>query len=88
MAIPPTHGGHPNERRMKDGTDQAHGRGGRIDLNHASKEDLMNCGLDRESAEKLLHFRDSHGGFETWGDFDEIPLSTEMLDRLRPHVQL
>jgi DNA uptake protein ComE-like DNA-binding protein len=88
MAFPPTHGRQPNEPRPKDGEDQSRGRDGRINLNHASKDDLMSAGLDRASAEKVLRFRDEHGGFETWGDFDGIPIATDLLDRLRPHVRL
>jgi hypothetical protein len=38
--------------------------------------------------EEVLRFRDEHGGFETWADFDEIPISTQELDGLRPQVQL
>lgn len=89
MAFPPTHGRTPNEPRPKGGEDQAHGRGGRIDLNHASKEDIMSAaGLDRQAAEKILKFRDERGGFETWRDFDEIPIPEEGRDKLRPHVLL
>jgi hypothetical protein len=44
--------------------------------------------LSKRSAEEVLRFRDEHGGFETWADFDEIPISTQELDGLRPQVQL
>lgn len=40
MAFPPTHGKTPNQRRLKGGEDQAH-VGERIDLNHASKQQIM-----------------------------------------------
>ena len=88
MAFPPTHGRTPNEPRPKGGEDQAHGLGGRINLNHASKADLMSAGLSKQSAERVLRFRDEHGGFETWADFDQIPIPTQELDGLRPQVQL
>lgn len=88
MVFPPTHGQTPNEPRPKGGEDQARGLGGRIDLNHASKTDLMSAGLSEPSAERVLRFRDEHSGFETWADFDMIPISTQELDALRPQVQL
>src|SRR5207237_6531719 len=89
MAFPPTHGRMPNERRSKDGEDQTHRSGGRIDLNHASKEDIMSAaGLDRKTAAQILRFRDERGGFETWRDFDEIPIAEEDREELRPHVAI
>ena len=89
MAFSPTHGRTPNERRRKGGEDQAHGPGGRINLNHASKQDIMSAGgLDRKTAERILRFRDEHGGFESWRDFDEIPIPEEDRDKLRPHVTM
>jgi hypothetical protein len=88
MAIPPTHGRSPNQRRLKGEEDQVHRRG-RIDLNQASKEDIMSAaGLDLRTAKQILKFRDEHGGFETWRDFDEIPISEADRDKLRPHVLL
>lgn len=89
MAFPPTHGERPNEPRPKDGEDQAHPRGDRLDLNHASKEQIMSAaGVDRDTAERILRFRDERGGFESWRDFDEMPISEDARTRLRPHVLL
>ena len=88
MAIPPTHGQTPNEPRPKGGEDQAHGRSGRLDLNHASKSDLISAGLSERSAERVLRYRDEHSGFETWADFDGIPIPPQELDALRPQVQI
>jgi DNA uptake protein ComE-like DNA-binding protein len=89
MAFPPTHGRTPNERRSKDREDQAHRAGGQIDLNHASKEDIISTtGLDGETAEQILRFRDQRGGFETWRGFDEIPIPDQDREKLRPHVAM
>lgn len=77
-----------NERKPQDGQDQAHPAPGRIDLNHASKEDLMEIpGIDPETATSLLRFRDRHGGIRSWKDFDESNLPGEDLDKLRPYVR-
>lgn len=89
MASPPTHGQTPGEPRPEEGQHQLHRFGGRIDLNHANKEQIMAAtGLDREVAEKIVRFRDERGGFKTWRDLEDLPIDEACREKLRPYVRL
>lgn len=60
-----------------------------IDLNHASKDDLMRAaGVDEATAAHILHFRDHNRGFRDASDLDAIPdVPTEVKDRIRAHAR-
>lgn len=45
-----------------------------IDLNKASVDELQSIeGIDRNWAQKIVEYRDSHGAFRDWSDLEDIP---------------
>lgn len=55
---------------------------GRIDLNTANEQDLMQIeGVSRERAKNIIEYRNQHGPFRTWDDVKKIPgFDEKMLD--------
>lgn len=57
----------------------------RINLNNASVDDLANLpGIGRRQAEIIVQYRNEHGDFEDWSDFDNIPgFSEGMIEEMK-----
>jgi competence protein ComEA len=56
-----------------------------FDLNTASIDDLLTVkGIDRDWAQKIIDYRNSHGPFNEWYDLDDIPgFTTRHVNDLR-----
>jgi DNA uptake protein ComE-like DNA-binding protein len=64
-------------------------RGGKLDLNEATFEQLRDLGLTVTLSARTISYRDSRGSFESMDELDEIPgLSTELKRVLRDQLKL
>lgn len=56
-----------------------------FDLNTASVDDFLKIeGFDRSWAQKIVDYRDEHGGFYDWSDLEAIPgFSARNIDKLK-----
>ncbi len=49
-------------------------QGDRIDVNRADPDELTVIeGIDVERAQLIVEYRDAHGAFESWDDFENVP---------------
>lgn len=55
------------------------------DLNTASVDDLLKIeGFDRNWAQKIVDYRNSHGVFHDWSDLQDIPgFTASNIDKLK-----
>lgn len=62
----------------------------RFNLNQASKEDLQKIpGVGEETAESMIEYRESHGGFHNLEELSAVPaLNSEYIKKLREWVTL
>ncbi|MBI2843346.1 MAG: helix-hairpin-helix domain-containing protein [Armatimonadetes bacterium] len=60
----------------------------RIDINNASKEELMQIeGIGPTVADEIIRYREDHGGFESVDDLDNVRgFGEAMLKRIRNKV--
>jgi competence protein ComEA len=62
------------ERNDRQQESRGENRGGKIDLNRASKEELMRLdGIGDQTAERILRHREENGPFRSLEDLDPIP---------------
>jgi DNA uptake protein ComE-like DNA-binding protein len=64
-------------------------KGGKLNLNEATFEQLRDLGLSVTLSARTISYRDSRGGFESMDELDEVPgLSTELKRVLRGQLKL
>ena len=64
-------------------------KGGKLNLNEATFEQLRDLGLSVTLSARTISYRDSRGGFESMAELDEVPgLSTELKRVLRGQLKL
>ena len=58
---------------------------GKIDLNTANEQDLMQIeGVTSERAKYIIEYRNQHGPFRTWEDVKKIPgFNDRMLEQFK-----
>jgi competence protein ComEA len=70
------------ERNARNEENRGEQRGGKVDLNRASREELMRVnGIEESGADAILKYREENGPFERLEDLDPIP----GFDRTRIH---
>lgn len=65
----------------------AHTKGGRLNLNEATEEELFSLGgITRDTAHYFILYRQEHGAFRGWEDFDNVRVPGAEKDHIRPLV--
>lgn len=61
----------------------------KINLNKASKEDLMKIdGMKEKNADQLLRYREEHGEFNSIDDLKKIGWNQGMIDRFSENIEI
>lgn len=65
-------------------------QGGKIDLNHASREELMQIeGIGPTLADIIIKYRDEHDGFKNIDELDQVPgLAEVRVEKVKERVSV
>lgn len=60
----------------------------KTDLNHASKDELMQVpGIGETLAQGIIDYREEHAGFESVDELDHVGIfAKQIIDRIKPNV--
>jgi competence protein ComEA len=63
---------------------------GRMNVNHAHKEDFMRTpGISESVAQKIIEYRDQNGPFRSWQDLEKVPgLNAGMIKALKENASI